>query len=637
MKITLGQGVTNPVGKTLDVSWDQFLQLVRSHSVPRKRELDEEKRSAPWFSMVEYRRGHRRRENIAGRVWAIATDLDAVHDARAVERALDRWEYIAWTTWSSTPEEPRWRIVLPIDGGVASDRFGALVDRILDPLKSSAEVDARSRMPEQLWFLPWYRASQKENHRVWRHSGKWISPGIVVNFAGVKLAHKAEEIGEGDRNNMLLLRLGEADALRCQSQSDLREIALEWNDRLKNPLKRKEVLDVVRKKWNWLQRGEGVVRRAEAWRGYVNGIELPRIGVGLTSDAIRTAKLPVPICGDFIYPGATIMSAKMKEGKSFLTMQLALSLAAGVPFLKSEKHPGFPTAHRFKTVIIAGEDTQGGISKRFLGSMAAGHLPSPVKVSDISLVFNDDLDVIREAEKNIPGIILFERLVERWYKEGYRVIAIDPLRVLEGALGIDQYPGVAGMRDIHVRDFQVMRYYTRLAQRYEDLCILVSLHHGKGGRDKDSQDPGDMIAGTTGYGAGAITTISVLPLPTTLDQVFVGDEEYKYREFYVHGRHTQEQRYLIRQDLKTGIWEAVSTVQDSYMNNSRAKYFEALLELGGADRWVKGHLIARECEVKKVTVHHVLRRCLSETYRGYRLSIKKGPMGGYRLFSTGSK
>lgn len=638
MKLLVAKGATSAHGRTFDVSWDQFCQMARDHSIARSDETENEKKSAPWFSTVHYRDSHRRRENIIGNPWAVVLDIDSIREPEAVEKSLARWEYVGWTTWKSKPDALRWRIVIPIKSGVAAEKFGPLVKRIVAPIQKKAKVDSRSFLPEQLWFLPWHKRSQTKNHQVWTNEGNWIQDGelIHVDFTGVKLATKPEEIGEGDRNNSLVLRLQEPDALRTESEAELVEIAREWNDQLQSPMANKEVRDTVRKKWKWLQRGEGLALRVVAWRSKMASIDLPDVGTGLTSDSIKTAKIPRSIIGDFLFPGATMITAKMKEGKSFLAMQLALSAASGVKFLNGSKFEGFDIKRTSSAVIIAGEDTKGDISSRFLGSIAAGHLPSLVNSDDVKLIFNDDLDQVRRgAPAKMPGLALFEALVERWYKEGYRIIAVDPLRVLEAALGVAEYPGFVHGMNPHSRDFLTMRYYTKLAQAYSDLSIIVSMHHGKNKKGQDADDPGDLIAGTTGYGAGAITTIALLPAPDQLQAEADNDGFIaKRRQLYIHGRHTREKRVLVEQDSKTGVWQALGLVEDEVTGAARKQYFDALLALNGNEQWISAEAIAKKVgRTQTGTVHKVLNRARrdGETYLGWRLVIKRGLNGGYRL------
>jgi len=642
MKLLVAKGVTSNVGKSHEVSWSAFCALMRSYSVAMADESNETKRAAYWFSTSEYRGNLRRRENIIGKPWAVVADLDGVFDEKKVLKALSRWEYIAWTTWNSTPEEPRWRVVLPVEGGIDLDRFGAIVDKVLSPIGKNAKIDVRSRMPEQLWFCPIHKRSQASNHTIWTNSGSWIrdSEVIKVDFTGVRMANKPEEIGKGERNSTLVIRLGEADALRCESQAELLEIALEWNSRLPDPMPRHEVRQVVVKKWRWMQRGDGLSRRADAWRGHLSVDDLPDIGVGLLSNEIRTAKLPPSLVGDFLYPGATMISAKMKEGKSYIAMQLALSVATAVPFLaNAPKHMGFPVRAKQKTIIIAGEDTAGGIAHRFLGSIAAGHLPTIGKNDDIKLVFNDDLDEVRRIGGRIHGLALFETLIERWYKQGYRIIAVDPLRVLEAALRVDEYPGTSKGMNAHARDFHTMRYYTKVAQKYDDLVIIISMHHGKNKRDHDGSDPGDMIAGTTGFGAAAITTISLLPVPESLNATEgKGGLIPKRRELYLHGRYTREQRVLVEQSPTTGVWIALGLVHDELTSDALKTYYEALMRAGGTEKWVSAEEIAKAVGARTPPkkVHAILNKAMREgsNYLGWRLTVKRGIGGGYKFVES---
>ncbi len=642
MKLLVAKGATNARGQTFDVSWQQFKDLVRDHNVARTREDEDEKKDAPWFSTIHYRNSHRRRENIIGPPWTVVIDLDSIRDPRAIEKALERWEYIAWTTWKSKPEAQRWRVVIPIEGRIATERYGDLVRRIVGPIGAAAKVDDRSFLPEQLWFLPWHPKSGHRHHRIWENHGSWIRSGelIQVDFTNVKLATRPEEIDEGERNNSLILRLQEPDALRAEDEQALLEIALAWNDRLKSPMKLKEVRQTVHKKWRWMHRGEGLQMRADAWKKAIRPEDLPEVGVGLMSNEIRTAQAPESIIGDFLYPGATMITAKMKEGKSFLAMQIALSAASGTKFLNGSNFPGFEVKKKVKAVLIGGEDTPGAVRDRFLGSITAGHLPS-VAVRDVLMLFNDDLDKVRAAQPQVPGLVLFENLVDRWYSQGYRIIAIDPLRVLEAALAIAEYPGTVSGMNLHARDFLTTRFYTRVAQKYEDLCILISMHHGKNKKGQDASDPGDMIAGTTGFGAGAITTIALLPVAPQLEaEVNAEGEAPKRRELYIHGRHTREKRLLIEQSLTTGVWQALGRVSDEVTTQARRAYFEALIELGAKEKYVGAEVVARKVgRTTPQTVRMVMARAQrsGQTYMGWRLVIKRGPNGGYRLTGGGGE
>lgn len=643
MKVMTARGATQAVGQTFNLDWAAFVKWLRDHDRPYTNETDAVKSSLWWFSAADYKHNRRRRENIQGRCELVVADLDGVHDTEAVLKHLGRWRYVAWTTWSSTKATPRWRVALPIAApGIEPSEFSAFVRKILAPIESAAKIDAKSYTPEQLWFVPAHKHSQRKHHHIWENAGPPIQASgevVHVDFTGVQLITRPEEITKGSRNEALVHRLHQADALRSASRSDLQDIAITWNERLPEPMARREVLDVVRKTWNWMQRGAGLAKRADAWRQVKSELVVEGRGAGLFDESIAGARMPESIVGDFLYPGATMISAKMKEGKSYLTMQLALSVATGEPFLKGPKHEGFLVKAKRKVCILALEDTPAGIQKRFHRNIAAGHLPRATG-KDVMLLFAADLAREREnVPEKIDGLVLFEALVDKWYKDGYRVIAIDPLRVLEAELRVVDYPGCVPGMNIHARDFQTMRYFTNLAQQYSDLCILVSMHHGKNKSGHAASDPGDMIAGTTGFGAGAVTTISLLPAPKQLE---ADDEDRegntsKRRELYLHGRYTREARMLIEQNKDTGVWVTIGRVSDELMSSDREKYFRTLIEMGATEKFFSAEDIAKAIGTPRAdTVHKMLKRCVlrGSTYNGWRILVKRGPGGGYRLVTT---
>lgn len=645
MKVLISEGVGNPEGKTYDLSWGEFVELAHTYNRAVDNESDGAKRGGKWFSCAHYRKNHRLRENIIGSsIACVVIDLDGITDTRAVEATLAHYEYVAWTTWNSLPSKPRWRIVLPLEHGLDFVAFERVTNRLMVELSKYAKVDPRSSLGEQLWFFPEHKRSSHKGHRVWQHEGQRVRcPRVLsVDFTNAKLVRKAEEVGEGERNNSLVIRLGEKDALRCESREELIALAVEWNDRLSSPMPRKEVAAVARKKWNWMQRGEGLARRANAWgdsKAQIDADDLPEVGVGLLDHSIQRAAPLDFLIADFLQPGATMLTAKMKEGKSFLSMQLALALATMTPFMGGKEHPGFAVNKRSRVVILAGEDTAEGMGSRFAGSIATGHLPELARSDDVLVVFNDQLDRVREsAPSKVSGLALFESLVERWYKQGYRVILLDPLKVLEGALHIFAYPGTQQGMNAHTRDFQTLRYYTKVAQQYNDLRIVVSLHHGKTKREQNQGDPGDLIAGTSGSGAGAVATMSLLPTLESLQAEEDPKEGYapKRREFYVHGRDTREKRVLVEQDIRTGLWRVIGVISDLVTTESRKNLFEALMHSGATDNYVSAEVIAKKAGMKSGGVHKVLNKARREsaTYLGWKLLVKKGPTGGYRLVES---
>lgn len=627
MIVTTMQGVL-PEGETHDWDWGEFCAWVQKCSVPQKNESEARKRQAPSFSLQGYKGGYRNAANALHVYKAIGLDLDQVLEPGLALERLAEYSYIAWTTWKSEPGRERWRVVIELAREVDHAGLVRLVDRMQRELEGCAVIDRPSCVDKaRLWFAPWYRASA-EGHRVWVNEGTPLrSSALVIDFTGVTVAKRPEDVQEGSRNTLLAQYLRSSELSGCGSLDDVRAAARAWNKRLPEPLPRREVLDTARKAWDYWNRPEGLRRRQLAARKKGEPATTGAIGRSLMSDEIMKATIPESLVGDFLYPGATILSAKMKEGKSFLMMQLALAVATGKPFLTGRSFPGFAVSRRARAVLFAGEDTGGGIRKRFVGSILAGHLPNPREW--LQVIFPEDLERERDQQPDTDGISILEAFVARHYEQGMRLLVIDPLRVLEAILKL-KYPDVEQRGNVHTADFLTVRYYTRLAQRFGDLAIIISMHHGK--TKKDITDPQDMIAGTSGFGAGAMATLALIPAPAQLSED--DDDAPKVRELYIHGRYTREARLLLEQDKDTGIWAVTGTVRDTTMREERRDYFEALIELGAKGDWVTAEAVAKELGRRRDTVHKMLRRMHEkrETYKGQRIGKKKGPGGGYRLF-----
>ncbi|MFZ3324210.1 MAG: AAA family ATPase [Usitatibacter sp.] len=343
----MSKGVTSASGKQLEPEWQQFKDMARSQSKACTVETEEEKKAGAWFSTAEYRNAHRRRENIIGQVCTVVADLDHVYNPAAVLHALEDYEYIAWTTWNSTPEHPRWRIVMPIEGGVDPDEFSRLVERVLGPLTASAKVDPKSMSPEQLWFLPAHKHSQRKNHRVWENAGKWIRPTVNVDFSGVVNIHQPETIHE-DRNNSLVKRLQSPDARNCASEPELLTLAMGWNARLPKPMERTEVRDVVRKSWKWIQSLRAIPNEGD-WESKLRGWK-PK--------ASATELLKIPELAFLLRPWvqrgqAGQLVAEGGTGKTTVKIHLMVCIAAELP-----DWLGLPIEHHGTCVLLSLDDSQ---------------------------------------------------------------------------------------------------------------------------------------------------------------------------------------------------------------------------------------------------------------------------------------
>lgn len=625
MKTSLMSGV-DPHVTLKDWSWEEFCVAVRSQSRTRLDESEDEKKRATSFACCEFQPLSRRLDNLVeASTWAVVLDLDSILEKDKVVDSLSGWRYIAWTTWNSRPGAEKWRVVIPLEKAVDRLALNRIVAGFSGVLRGLAKVDVASRDAAHLWFFPWHRQSMRRHHRIWENEGSLYSGGnITVDFSDTP-STRPEKVSKGGRNAALHRFLGERTGLECETLADLVNLAEDWNSKLGEPLPRREVRDVARKKWRWMTNDpHGLAQRARALRvgDKVEEGELDPWVLGKRTVAAKA----MPMIGDIIYPGCTLLTAKLKEGKSFLAAQLAFAMASGDTFLNGADFPGFTVRSPGKSIIVAGEDTEGTIATRLLGNVKSGHLPDV----EVGVYFQKRLIDFRERHPRLTGCQRLETMVEAWYRSGVRMIILDPLRVVEASLGVVDYPGVVREMNAHTREFLGIVYYNKLAERYRDLSIVLSLHHGKSKRDHNASDPADMIAGTSGILAGAMTTISLLPTR----EVAEWDDGPKRRELYIHGRMTREHRLLVEQDERTGLWRCLGDVKKLSMSSIRETYMEALMDLGAVERWVPGDEVARRVGRRIDTIHAVLRRMIAGRAQWNGKAIIAQRARGYRLVAT---
>lgn len=152
VKISLGGRDNVHIQRVVEATWPQMVKFF-SKDPPRT----DDKASVGWYSFAEFEPAYRDSENFKAR-HALTFDYDHV----TWEQITEVFEAIkmlghaafAYTTWSHTPEKPRWRVLLPLSRPVGYDEFQA-VSRFAAQTLGGIELPAReSHVPAQYMFLP---------------------------------------------------------------------------------------------------------------------------------------------------------------------------------------------------------------------------------------------------------------------------------------------------------------------------------------------------------------------------------------------------------------------------------------------------------------------------------------------------
>jgi hypothetical protein len=98
---------------------------------------------------------HRLDENVEA-VTALGLDFDDAPADRlgALLQRLSGTRHVYYSTWSSTPEHPKLRIVIALDAEVPAAQFRGFWDAVVDELHIRDIVDTKCRNPGRLFFTP---------------------------------------------------------------------------------------------------------------------------------------------------------------------------------------------------------------------------------------------------------------------------------------------------------------------------------------------------------------------------------------------------------------------------------------------------------------------------------------------------
>jgi hypothetical protein len=152
-------------------TWDEVVDLFSSEAErwrPRK--------GGPAFLPVVFGdapndKGNHRHDANVRLVSAVVFDLDGkvrCHTAADLRERLDGTAYLAHTTFSSTPERPRWRVILPLKRPVTPDEHTRVIRTAAGHF--GFDRDTSCDNPSRLHYLPCNGA------RVLVGGGEWLDP-----------------------------------------------------------------------------------------------------------------------------------------------------------------------------------------------------------------------------------------------------------------------------------------------------------------------------------------------------------------------------------------------------------------------------------------------------------------------------
>jgi len=188
MQIAIGKSITDIHWQNKEVSWERFCKLLEKpihtpETVSEYQNMTRTQKSrikdiGGFVGGSLIKEGHRKSDNIRERCM-LTFDLD-----RCNEHTLERIrnQAVSWaiyTTHSHKEENPRYRLLIPLDQSIAGDKFQAVARKTAADWKLLHAVDKASFRPAQVMF--WPSVPKDGKYYTEYHDGPYLKVDDVLN------------------------------------------------------------------------------------------------------------------------------------------------------------------------------------------------------------------------------------------------------------------------------------------------------------------------------------------------------------------------------------------------------------------------------------------------------------------------
>ena len=435
--------------------------------------------------------------------------------------------YLVHSTHSSTDKELRLRWLIPLSRQVNASEYRFIANYFARSFREKT-IDETTDQPERLMF--WPSVSFDAEYLFFScGDGSFCDPDEMLpdELPDVPAPKEREpvvggslEVGEGQRNKTVFEF---AATLRGKGldPEGIREMLEQYNDRYCSPpLESFELGTICRSVCSRYEAGAAVTNLRDAWDDFNDLGEWKEEGPAkitqLEAESLfslngRHVDAPVYVVDNMIANGITILASPPKFGKSWMCMDLAISVANGTEFMgvKTEKRG---------VIYLALEDGDYRLQER--GRKVAGDRPIP-----------SNLYLVKEAPVLADGLLgMLKNLADDCGDVG--MVIIDTLQKIRGVAGKTE--GVYGY------DYRELGQLHQYALQ-NNLAVVLVHHLNKGGDDSDFVG---RLNGSTGISGAADSII-------TLSRSKRGDRETKMS---ITGRDIVERTLILEMDWGRYRW-----------------------------------------------------------------------------------
>ena len=443
--------------------------------------------------------------------------------------------FFCHTTHTSTEEHPRLRWIFPLLRPVTPEEYRVLAAAVCQWVGVDT-IDETTDQPERLMF--WPSVSFDADYQWWDGGVRLLDPDEILDVAEPLPAPQKEDnvdlgaqaVPEGQRNKTVF---SFAATLRSAGldYKGIRSMVSDYNDRYCDPPLPEEELDTIcRSVCGRYKPGESVMATLrDAWNDFNDLGEWkesePKKIEHLEAESLASLNLRHIDPPKFVIPGIipygiTILASPPKFGKSWMCLDMALSVATGTDFMGLE-------TRRDGVVYLALEDGDFRLQERSRKVANGRDLPENLLLVKQAPVLNEGL---------LPQI---KKLVED-AGTPIGMIIIDTLQKIRGVAGKTE--GVYGY------DYRELGALHQFAID-SNLAVVLVHHLNKGGDDSDFVS---RLNGSTGVSGAADTIITLTRDKRNADET----------KMSITGRDVQERTLIITMDWSNFRWILLGDERD---------------------------------------------------------------------------
>lgn len=526
-------------GSVVEYTWERMVDKLK-HPAITEETIDEyyamtneertEIKDVGGFVGGKLKGGIRRKSALENRtLLTIDADNGTIESIRDFEILSDA-VYFVHTTHSSTEEHLRLRWVFPLLRPVTAEEYSVVANEVATWIGVET-IDETTDQPERLMF--WPSIAFDADFRTWEGGRMPLDPDEILDHADPApdapipqkekhLNDGALNVPEGQRNKTVF---SYAATLRGAGldKDGIRYAVSDYNDRYCDPpLPESELDTIVRSICGRYEPGAAVMATLrDAWDDFNDLGEwkesAPKKIDHLEAESMRSLMQrhidpPKFVIPDLITYGITILASPPKFGKSWMCLDMAISVSTGTEFM------GIAT-NKDGVIYLALEDGDYRLQERS-GKVSNGR------------TIEDNLFLVKEAPILNEGLLpQIQKLIESCDTH-IGMIIIDTLQKIRGVAGKTE--GAYGYD------------YRELAQVHQfaldnNLAVVLVHHLNKGGDDTDFVS---RLNGTTGISGAADTII-------TLTRANRNSDETKMS---ITGRDIKERTLIIQMGWNNYRW-----------------------------------------------------------------------------------